>query len=360
MANGNPFYVQPAIASQGAQHGLATLGQAIGARLAADQQAEQKAAMQQELLNVIESDDIMAQRDFLAANPQYAQQLMGAIQFQNEATRKNLVDSSIRILQGEDPQEVIRDRAAFVSRMGGNPAETLDSLSDTPEESIRNARFLVAAYGTPQQAEAVSEGKPITPFQQADLDIKRETLNLRKKEDETRRLEQKLKEEDNALKREKLQLEIDKKRQELDQSKVDIESEVRSGIDTIDKSLSSIDRAIDHPGLESATGLGSSFPTLPGSPAANFESLLETIQSQQFLTSVKQMRGMGALSENEGKKLAAAAGSLSLSMSDDELKKELQRIRDTLSKAKRTMVGRLPDEEEQQDTPPSVVNWSDL
>lgn len=154
MAIVNPFQ-NNRLQTEGLGRSLIGLGQTIGMQRQQEEQAELQAQKQQELLSVLESDDIMQQRNFIAANPQYAKQFQEAMGFQNEATRKNLVDSSMRILQGEDPYEVIRDRAAFVSQAGGNPADTLESLEDTPEEIRKAAQFTVAAYGTPQQAKAV-------------------------------------------------------------------------------------------------------------------------------------------------------------------------------------------------------------
>lgn len=141
MANGNPFYVQPAIASESVQRGLSSLGSALGSRIAADRQAEQQAALTEQAKGLIESGDLDAISQFMVANPQYAEGLKGAMQFKNEQTKKNYVDSAYRILRGEDPSEVIRDRAAFVSRQGGSPAETLSALELSPEEIKENARL---------------------------------------------------------------------------------------------------------------------------------------------------------------------------------------------------------------------------
>jgi hypothetical protein len=65
------------------------------------------------------------------------------------------------------------------------------------------------------------------------------------------------------------------------------------------------------------------------------------------------MKGMGALSENEGKKLASSIGALNLSMSDDAMKAELDRISDITTKARARMVGRIPRQEETQEQEPT-------
>lgn len=363
MANGNPFYVQPAIASESVQRGLSSLGAALGSRIAADRQAEQQAALTEQAQGLIESGDLDAISQFMVANPQYAEGLKGAMQFKNEQTEKNYIDSAYRILRGEDPGEVIRDRAAFVSRQGGSPAETLSALELSPEEIKENARLELSVLD-PQGFKSFQEAAGyISPEKREEFDIKRESLNIRKEENETRKLEQKLERETNELRREKLRAEIDAKKQKTEQTKRDVVQGIESGIEGIDRSINTVDRALNHPGLESAVGAGSAFPTLPGSDAADFEAILDTLQSQQFLTAVEQMRGLGALSENEGKKLSSAAGSLSLSMSDKQMKEELARIQDTLQSAKRKLEGRRPRTEQQatqQESQPTVINWSDL
>ena len=56
------------------------------------------------------------------------------------------------------------------------------------------------------------------------------------------------------------------------------------------------------------------------------------------------MKGMGSLSEAEGRKISAAASALDLSLSDEEFKKELTVIRDGLQKARERQLEKLPVE----------------
>lgn len=98
----------------------------------------------------------------------------------------------------------------------------------------------------------------------------------------------------------------------------------------IQQAISTLDRLVAHPGSRKALGSASLFPTIPGSEAADFESQLDTFKSQAFLQSISQMKGMGALSNAEGEKLASAVGALSLKQgkkafdsSVDRIKKEM-------------------------------------
>ena len=235
-----------------------------------------------------------------------------AVRAQSGATNFEDTDAAIAALRGNNPKEINR-----IKLMG--------------EQAIKIS-----------EARKQAELPPITANQQQTLDLKREALEMRKIENETRRLEQELKQEDNQVRREKLELEIKSKRQKVEQQQRDVVEAAEDSISQVNSTLETIDRVRNHEGLDSATGAQSLFPTFPGSEAANFEAQIETLQSQQFLSAVNQMKGMGALSENEGKKLASSVGALSLSMSDKAMRKELDRIYDITEKARDKMVGRLP------------------
>lgn len=140
--------------------------------------------------------------------------------------------------------------------------------------------------------------------------------------------------EERALKAEETKAKIEGRKlakQEAVKAKLD---SGRKSLTTFDTTLSTIDQLLSAPGLEAAVGFTSAFPTMPGSEAADFEALLEKFTSQQFMTGVEQMKGMGALSESEGKKIASAAGALELGMSEAALKKELSIIKNTINIAR--------------------------
>ena len=86
-------------------------------------------------------------------------------------------------------------------------------------------------------------------------------------------------------------------------------------------------------------------PTI-SSAASDVEALIETLKAQQFLSQIKQMAGMGALSNEEGKKLTASVANLSLTQSPEQLQKNLDYIEETaragIEKAQRMMGGATP------------------
>lgn len=115
---------------------------------------------------------------------------------------------------------------------------------------------------------------------------------------------------------------------------------------TIDQALSSVDsllgtkvdpknptgkRLDEDPGLEGAVGFSSIFPTAPGSKSADFEARLDTLKAQSFLPQVALLKGAGALSDAEGKKLSDSIGALSTKMSEEAFRKSLGEIRTTFA-----------------------------
>jgi hypothetical protein len=80
----------------------------------------------------------------------------------------------------------------------------------------------------------------------------------------------------------------------------------------------------------------SKFPTT--SPeSADTENAIKTLNDQVFLQQIKNMKGMGALSEKEGDRLAASVASLSLTQSPERLQKNIQYIEETTRKAMEKM-----------------------
>ncbi len=107
------------------------------------------------------------------------------------------------------------------------------------------------------------------------------------------------------------------KKQQADQSK----------IDTLESTLSLTNDLLSGDTLEQAAGWQSNLPTIAGSDVSGWEGKLDTLKSQSFLNNIKQMTGMGALSDNEGKQIANAQANLSLEQPDKVLRENIQIIK---------------------------------
>lgn len=112
-----------------------------------------------------------------------------------------------------------------------------------------------------------------------------------------------------------------------------------SQIASFDTMLGTLDRLAAHPGLSRSVGLIGAMPTMPGSDSANFQAELNTFQSQAFLPMVAQLKGMGALSDAEGKKLTAAVGALDPKMGEQAFRDSVARITQDMKAARDRVSG---------------------
>ncbi len=112
-----------------------------------------------------------------------------------------------------------------------------------------------------------------------------------------------------------------------------------SQIASFDTMLGTLDRLSKHPGLSRSVGLVGALPTMPGSDSANFQAELNAFQSQAFIPMVAQLKGMGALSDAEGKKLTAAVGALDPKMGEEAFRESVKRIMDDMQAARARVSG---------------------
>ena len=122
-----------------------------------------------------------------------------------------------------------------------------------------------------------------------------------------------------------------------------------------------LDRLKEHPGLKEAVGVGWEKtaipfvgPVIPGTDRANFVAELESFKSQVFLPMVQNLRGMGALSDAEGKKLTAAVGALETNMSEDAFKSSIENIKKDLTNAQARV---LAPQRRSTDRPGAVIRF---
>lgn len=81
-----------------------------------------------------------------------------------------------------------------------------------------------------------------------------------------------------------------------------------------------------HPGRQTATGASSFMANIPGTEARGFKANLDTFKAQTFVPMVSALKGMGALSDAEGRKLSESVGALDPSMPEKEFAASLQKI----------------------------------
>lgn len=114
----------------------------------------------------------------------------------------------------------------------------------------------------------------------------------------------------------------------------------QSQLASFDTMIGTLNRLRTHKGLANATGMMNYLPDRKGSDVSNFKAELESFKSQAFIPMVSQLKGMGALSDAEGKKLTAAVGALDTDvMSEAAVRESISRIIADMKAAKARVQG---------------------
>ncbi len=113
-----------------------------------------------------------------------------------------------------------------------------------------------------------------------------------------------------------------------------------SGMDNLSRTIETATKVLNSPGFTGYFGtnlnpLSSRF--IPGTEAADTETLVDTLKSQGFLSGIQQMKGMGALSNAEGQKVMDAIGSLSPNQSEKSARAAIKTIIKTTEMAQKRM-----------------------
>lgn len=154
--------------------------------------------------------------------------------------------------------------------------------------------------------------------------------NIRRLELDDKKYDRQIARETNTIQLANLQDKREQNQQALEQAKRDKQATAQGAIDTFSTALDSLNELSTSPGLSKSVGIRSAFPTVPGSDAANFEARLDTFKAQTFLPMVASLKGMGALSDAEGKKLSDAVGALSPKMSEASFRSSIGKIQSQL------------------------------
>lgn len=345
MTYGNPFLVTP---QNDITQGLGMLDKALQYRqqqqeqqqlqqqqLQAQQAQQQKQQQAQQAVSAaFKSGDSDAIAQAMVDHPQMAGALESAQNFKSAATKQSLVNSARDILLNpNDAEEILKKRIQTVHDAGGDASDSMAALQEykqDPKGFMQNVKNVYATYdpkgfqayqsAQPQQAE------PMTPYQQGMLNINQQNANIRRLQLEQKALEDKAKEKTTSLNQQALQQKIKANKQNqaqlMQERKAGLTSAYTNATDTINLAKT----IMNSKGLSGATGVSSIFPTIPGSDTAKTESLLDTLNSKTYLDSVQQMKGMGALSDAEGKKLSSAIASLNTNLSEKDFKSNLNTI----------------------------------
>lgn len=263
----------------------------------------------------------------------YTKQMQAAAKDKAAAEKEQLSNTMTKLSLGAQLLGGVTDQASYdaarataqahgldVSRMQPNydPAFVAQKLKEglTVKEQL-DQYWKQKGYDTPDanarlSAQTAANGQQITMRGQDMTDTRTRDLNAIKQQD------------------------VELKRAAKDETANLAKSSQLASFDTM---LGTLDRLGKHPGLSRSVGVVGAFPTMPGSDSANFQAELNNFQSQAFIPMVAQLKGMGALSDAEGKKLTAAVGALDPKMGEQAFRDSVARITADMQAARARMAG---------------------
>lgn len=101
------------------------------------------------------------------------------------------------------------------------------------------------------------------------------------------------------------------------------EASLRSVETSSDMALAQINRVRNHPEIDWGTGVTAVGSDIPGHPGHNFRADVDVLRGDLFLSSIQELRGMGALSNAEGQAATQAATNLSTTQDKDQFLRNL-------------------------------------
>lgn len=375
MATNNPFYVDP---GNDYSTGLAGLSSTLSGirkdRVTAAEEQRKQDADNQKIQRQQEASKA-AQEAYDSGNPE----MMARVSFQYPEIAKNLHQAvglndeqkvkeasgfarNLLLASPDQREQIFKDRIQSLRDKGRDPTHTEQAYQhylQDPNAAMQGIELDWAA-GAPKEYTVVADKAKAEAAAARDV---------RKGAREDRRLDQQMTIAQmgaadrsltrqiamlgaqqaatmNDLKHQELQQKIDSKVEAKKESQQKLQSAAESSAATFDQAIESTNRLLNHPALNQTfgpVGRSSVIPTLPGGESANFEAELDTLKAQTFLPQVAALKGMGALSDAEGKKMSDSVGALSLKMSQPEFKASLKRINETLEKAKSRALKHAPN-----------------
>lgn len=353
------FSQRPNLGVQLAQ-GLGAVGQAIQQNEAAQRISDFQKAFGQ----AYAAGDRDALRQLAATNPEQIETIRQGMGFVDADRNQAMGDMSARlnIAAAQGPEAVMRELATHqntLQQIGVSPEQAWQTYQQSPEGFTQLTDLIGMHAVGPEKyfdiqdkltgreidrgrlAETIRSNQAGEALQQRgqDITVRGQNINaqnaalsreIQRAELQDKVLDRQIARETNQIKLDELKQKQADVRQKAEIAKADRQAAAQGAVDTFSTALDSLNEIEQSPGLSKAVGIRSAFPTVPGSDAANFEARLDTFKAQTFLPMVQSLKGMGALSDAEGKKLSDAVGALSPKMSEKAFRDSIGKIRNQL------------------------------
>lgn len=350
----------------------------------AAKQQEADAAFQKEYAAAIQSGDRQQVRDLMTKYPGQLEKIQSGMKWTDEDQRNSIgtlaAGARLAASSPEAMQSWLQNNAKELTRVGVDPNSVAQMYQQNPSgfgefvDHLGMAALGPIDYFNVQDKMAGREidrgrltetirsnqaGEALTARGQ-DIQIRGQNISaqnaalsreIQRAELQEKALDRQIARESNQLKLEELKQKQADVRQKADIARADRQAAAQGAVDTFSTALDSLNEIEQSPGLSKAVGIRSAFPTVPGSDASNFEARLDTFKAQTFLPMVQSLKGMGALSDAEGKKLSDAVGALSPKMSEKAFRDSIGKIRNQLESKLSTVKKQFDYQEPVQNTP---------
>ena len=341
-------------------------GLALAREQQAQQQQQQQASIDAEAMaqlpELFKSGNHQGVADMFFKSPDITKRFLESQNIVTEADAKRETDLLTGLVTSTNPREYLKSKIEQLGETQDMSDEIAILESGMTDEQIRNSGLMGIAplnkdlYENLSSAMQAGKPKPMTEYETQSIGVRQRANDLRSQELKAKDLERKIASEKNQLQREKMEQELSETKRKIEKEKRETNAQKQEDLAVFDTSIETIDRIIESPGFNDAIGVRMpGVSEIPGTDAQFTISQIDTLKSQNFLSQIQKMRGLGALSEAEGKKVADALGSLNVNMSEKDFKKTLGIIKNILNKGKKIMLSRYADDE-----PQKVKNWSDL
>ncbi|EFO2370349.1 acyltransferase [Escherichia coli] len=347
-------------------------------------QQKQEAAFRKDYASAIQSGDRQQVRDLMTKYPGQLEKIQSGMKWADEDQRNSIgtLAAGARLASSspEAMQSWLQNNAKELTRVGVDPNNVAQMYQQNPSgfgefvDHLGMAALGPIDYFNVQDKMAGREidrgrlaetirsnqaGEALTARGQ-DIQIRGQNISaqnaalsreIQRAELQEKALDRQIARESNQLKLEELKQKQADVRQKADIARADRQAAAQGAVDTFSTALDSLNEIEQSPGLSKAVGIRSAFPTVPGSDAANFEARLDTFKAQTFLPMVQSLKGMGALSDAEGKKLSDAVGALSPKMSEKAFRDSIGKIRNQLESKLSTVKKQFDYQEPVQNMP---------
>ena len=262
--------------------------------------------------------------------------------------------------------------AANFAQMTATP-EGLKQLTD---ETLQLTQIMAGPEQAARfNAQMAKPAEQMTAYQAVQTDLRKQELEMQREKAKLDALMKAEQQQTNEIKKQELQLKIQQQEQKLADTEKERETQFReksaaleSGLQSTDNLIFTLDRILSTPldVVKSATGpISTKLPTL-SQETADFEELVGAFDAQAFVAQIPLLKGSGALSDAEGKKLSAALQNLSLRQSDKRLIENVRIAKELMTKARANLSKKYgettqqPQTQRQPSSSQDVVDWSSL